>query len=52
MAKNHTTHKSRLAHRNRIRKPRSNHYESMKGKGHKTANAAAKKIADAAPTGP
>ncbi|XP_055725898.1 60S ribosomal protein L29 [Salvelinus fontinalis] len=66
-SKNHTTHnQSRKAHRNGIKKPRPDRYESMKGvdpkfmknmrfakkhnkKGQKTANAAAKKIADAAP---
>uniref|UniRef100_A0A8C8H9J3 60S ribosomal protein L29 n=1 Tax=Oncorhynchus tshawytscha TaxID=74940 RepID=A0A8C8H9J3_ONCTS len=56
---------ARKAHRNGIKKPRPDRYESMKGvdpkfmknlrfakkhnkKGQKTANAAAKKIADAA----
>uniref|UniRef100_A0A8C7MLW2 60S ribosomal protein L29 n=1 Tax=Oncorhynchus kisutch TaxID=8019 RepID=A0A8C7MLW2_ONCKI len=56
MAKNHTTHKSRMAHRNGIKKPRSNRYESMKGVVTKfmknMPNTAAKKIADAAPTSP
>ncbi|KAK6318678.1 hypothetical protein J4Q44_G00098890 [Coregonus suidteri] len=65
-SKNHTTHnQSRKAHRNGIKKPRPDRYESMKGvdpkfmknmrfakkhnkKGQKTANAAAKKIAEAA----
>ncbi|XP_010900045.1 60S ribosomal protein L29 [Esox lucius] len=65
-SKNHTTHnQSRKAHRNGIKKPRPDRYESMKGvdpkfmknmrfakkhnkKGQKSANAAAKKLADAA----